>query len=150
MFICLFVELSFIRPSLWLCLSLAVADCLPTVSTHSQCITAHHSASQRIAENHIVLQFVTPCSNVCPQCQPTHSQQPTTVHHSASQCITANHIGNNINGIHQCIKGASQCTTVHLSDSHCKPECHPLSASLSCCDSPAPSSLTSQGQKAEE
>ena len=114
----LFVELYFIRPSLWLCLSLVVADCLPTVSTHpvhhstwhkitmyhsashcitvhcriSQCITLQHTTSQCIAENHIVLQFVTPCSNACPQCQPTHSQEPTTVHHSASQCITANQL----------------------------------------------------------
>ena len=106
--VCLFVELYFIRPSLWLCLSLVVADCLPTVSTHpvhhstwhkitmyhsashcitvhcriSQCITLQHTTSQCIAENHIVLQFVTPCSNACPQCQPTHSQEPTTVHHS--------------------------------------------------------------------
>ena len=110
LFICLFVELYFIRPSLWLCLSLVVADCLPTVSTHpvhhstwhkitmyhsashcitvhcriSQCITLQHTTSQCIAENHIVLQLVTMCSNVCPQCQPTHSQQPTTVQHSKS------------------------------------------------------------------
>ena len=130
------------------------SQCITVHHTALQCIAEYHSAShcntQCIAENHIVLQFVTPCSNACPQCQPTHSQEPTTVHHSKPQCIAANHIMNNINGMHQCIKGTSQCTTVPLSDSHCKPECHPLSASLSCCDSPAPSSLTSQGQKAKE